>query len=58
MPTGSLTPVQRIMHARPRAVLRDQKIMARMVANVDSWPELTEQQRAEAIALLRPRQNW
>jgi hypothetical protein len=38
-------------------VLRDQNIMSRVVANVDSWPELTEQQWAEAIALLRPRRN-
>jgi hypothetical protein len=73
--TGSLTPVQKIMHARLqamaqpraddnprlarlRAVFRDRKIMARVVANVDSWPELTAEQWAEAIALLRPRRDF
>lgn len=71
----SLTPVQKIMHARLqamaqpreddnprltrlRAVLRDRKIMARVVANVDSWPELSEQEWAEAITLLRPRRDF
>lgn len=44
--------------ARLRAVLRDQRIMSRVVANVDAWPELTEQQWAEAIALLRPRRDF
>jgi hypothetical protein len=44
--------------ARLRAVLRDRKIMSRVVANVDSWPELTEEQWAEAIALLRPRRDF
>jgi hypothetical protein len=69
-----LTSVQKIMHARLqamaqprddsprlarlRAVLREQKIMSRVVANLDSWPELTEKQWAEAIALLRPRRDF
>lgn len=44
--------------ARLRAVLRDQRIMSRVVANVDSWPELSEQQWAEAIALLQPRRDF
>jgi hypothetical protein len=30
--------------ARLREVLRDQTITSRVVANVDSWPEMTEQQ--------------
>lgn len=44
--------------ARLRAVLRDQQIMSRVIAKVDSWPKLSEQQWADAIALLRSRRDF
>lgn len=68
-PADSLTPVQKIMHARLavmsqprhddnprrarlREVLRDRRLMAHVVANVDQWPPLSDEQRAEIAALL------
>jgi hypothetical protein len=34
-----------------RAMLRDQALMAQVTANVDTWPEPTEQQRQTIAAL-------
>jgi hypothetical protein len=38
-----------------RAILRDQRLMARVTANVESWPPLTDDQRETLAALLHPR---
>jgi hypothetical protein len=37
-----------------RAVLRDQRLMAHVTANVERWPPLTTEQRETIAALLNP----
>ncbi len=37
-----------------RAVLRDEKLMAHVTANVERWPPLTDEQRETVAALLNP----
>jgi hypothetical protein len=41
--------------ARLRAVLRDQRLMAHVIANVQQWPPFTPEQRDTIAALLAPR---
>lgn len=40
-----------------RAILRDQRLMDRVTANVESWPPLTDEQRDTIAALLNPRKK-
>jgi hypothetical protein len=37
-----------------RAVLRDEELMAHVIANVEQWPPLTDEQREILGALLNP----
>jgi hypothetical protein len=37
-----------------RAVLRDERLMAHVTANVEQWPPLTDEQRETIAALLNP----
>lgn len=44
--------------ARLREVLRDKRIMAYVIANIDQWPPITDEQRAALAALLhQPRRD-
>jgi hypothetical protein len=40
-----------------RAILRDQQLMARVTANVEYWPPLTDEHRETLAAILKARRK-